>query len=199
MNKLHESLKAGTSDLHRSIDRHALFRDLLAPSSNQSEVRVGLLFWSGFHNSVAIGKNVFGVPALQPYMDTQDLRWALGRDMQRFKVKNTLTHFRWPIIESLEELIGFLYVREGSQQGAVIIDKILRNPARPLIIELEFLSGYESLASERWQQFLTILASLDTRVNIDKAVAAAQNWFCAIIDFANMLYASEIKVLEPNS
>ena len=84
-----------------------------------------------------------------------------------------------PVYESVADLIGGLYVVEGSMLGGRFIVRLLQQNANlKTIPSFHFYNGYAALTGQRWKAFQNLATeTLSTQQEFDKAIEKAKATF----------------------
>lgn len=181
---LRERLRRSTADVHRRIDHHPLMKPLLDRSLRIDQYLAVLRAFDHFYGVLT--------PELEKYLALYgagyvfaDRRPWLRRDLEALD-PNAARRFpapgwRLPAVTGPEELIGLLYVIEGSLLGGQYISRNLR-AALGLTPECGagFFNGLGDETAHRWSAFL---AFAEARCALEKeasAIAAARATFAGL-------------------
>ena len=172
-------LRQATHEHHSQLNRHPMLAGLTQPDYAISDYQKLLCAYSILYQALEkqimsfLGANV----ANFDYQPRLKLPW-LRQDLAYFQiVSETPSHALTPAnIKNLGELIGMLYVIEGSTLGGQLISKHLANNLG-LTAETggRFFCGYAEKTTAFWTDFLDFAANLDGN---ESECLAAKNSAC---------------------
>ena len=194
--ELLELLRSQTGPLHRQLDQHPvmlpLTRDHLSPLEYRSALEMLLIPQSILETAVEATLSLY-VPDYA-YVSRYPL---IIKDLDRIGGKSRLgnvSRHNWSITNSAQ-LLGTLYVLEGSKLGAQVIDRQLKQQG----IESEFFASAAADAGVSWRRFRSRLALLPQE-HYNEAAQSAAKGFLLYIDSAEQVYRSisaDFSVLPP--
>ncbi len=157
---LRERLRAATKTAHHRIDHHPLLAPLLSPQLSQEHyLRIlHTLFW--FHDPLQATLEVASVryQSSESFLPSDRRTWLL-QDLDFFNVEpivedHPLTHWRSPALSANAELIGALYVVEGSTHGGQVIARQLQeNFGYGAVSGARLFNGHGVNTMTRWNNF----------------------------------------------
>lgn len=173
MENLRTKLKNSTQDAHTKIESNPVLAKLLSPSIDKETYRSILLRYFGFFSSIESQLVRSGgdavIPDLRERFRAPRLRndlLALGLTQQEIDSAPRATEI--PTTSTKSEVLGVMYVLEGSTLGGMLIAKHLRSfPYFGESTGSFFLTDPQAL-SQRWKAFLDLL---ETSSDIDEASA----------------------------
>ena len=180
---LQAELRAATRDLHHRLDHHKLLSPL---------VRSGLVMADyGLALQALYAINAPTEQAISDYIDAQGLAFDyaarrrmpdLLADLDYLGLSTPQQAWAGPDIRSHGELVGCLYVLEGSVLGGRVIFKQLQS-ALKLDEETggRFFAGYGEQTMPMWQAFWTFAAEISPPEQITEATKAASALFEEIL------------------
>ena len=150
------SLRAATQETHERLEAGELSQTLISPTLRQDKyVRILIVFGSWF---VAAEK------ALQEHQEWIATELDEGRFQRESWLREDLPRqtLRFPTLPSIpkEEVLGWLYVLEGSTLGGKKISRHLtaREEASGESWPTRFFEAYGAETGPRWQRFLQFLS-----------------------------------------
>ena len=159
---LHQELKEKTRDIHLKLHEHVLLKPIETNSITLQYYKAILsafyCYYScyeplNFHNTA-----IPNAPTLQ---------W-IKQDVYFEQCNHTVITTLPPVIVSKEDMIAYLYVKQGSTLGGQVISKQLY---RQLGLvggkDQFFFYGYYKETSLKWKSFIDYLHMLDDKVNHD--------------------------------
>lgn len=165
-------LRQGTHAAHVALNHHPMLSGIIHPgyplSRYQALLAAYLPLYSGLEEAIEgfIGKHPGGFD----YAPRRK-RHLLESDLQFFGHSAAPSPTPIPLIQSQAELIGVLYVIEGSTLGGDFIARLI---TRHLGIDAsrgcEFFNAYGTKTQERWQEFC---AFIETATNDPSLSATA--------------------------
>jgi heme oxygenase (biliverdin-IX-beta and delta-forming) len=157
---LRERLRAATKAAHHRIDHHPLLAPLVSPQLSLEHYQriLQTLFW--FHDPLQATLEVAcahfqGSESFPP----SDRRTWLLQDLNFFKVEpivegHPLTDWRGPALSANAELVGALYVVEGSTLGGQVIARQLQeNFGYRAVSGARLFNGHGVNTMLRWNNF----------------------------------------------
>jgi heme oxygenase len=154
-------LRRATHDQHILLNKHAMLADLTSPDLALPVYRMLLIAYAYLYQSVEarIEQFLTTYPDIFDYTVRRKLPW-LRADLEFFQIDMEVADpdvplMRAPEITQLGQLVGVLYVIEGSTLGAQFISRHLQEHhglgdgggAR-------FFTGYGENTQLRWQEFI---------------------------------------------
>jgi heme oxygenase len=180
---LQSHLRQATRDLHHRLDQHPLLAPLVRKGLSIASYGVALqaLYEFNAPTEARIGEFISSNDIPFDYGSRRRIH-ALVADLSALGL--AVPEIRWdgPGINSPGELVGCLYVMEGSALGGRVI---FRQIADMLHIDESrgagFFSGYGDATMQRWQEFWDFAANSCPPDAIPEACRAAANLFENII------------------
>lgn len=180
---LQAELRAATRDLHHRLDHHDLLAPLVRSSLDVADYALAL--------QALYAINAPTEQAISDYIDTQGLAFDyatrrrmpdLLADLEYLGINTPQLAWAGPSIRSHGQLIGCLYVLEGSTLGGRVIYKQLQN-ALKLNQQTggRFFAGHGELTMPMWQAFWTFAAEICSPGQITDATQAASALFESIL------------------
>lgn len=180
---LQAELRAATRDLHHRLDHHDLLAPLVRSSLDVADYALAL--------QALYAINAPTEQAISDYIDTQGLAFDyatrrrmpdLLADLEYLGINTPQLAWAGPSIRSHGQLIGCLYVLEGSTLGGRVIYKQLQN-ALKLNQQTggRFFAGHGELTMPMWQAFWTFAAEICPPGQITDATQAASALFESIL------------------
>ncbi|WP_262690359.1 biliverdin-producing heme oxygenase [Kordiimonas aestuarii] len=169
-----QALRHATTDRHESLHQHALLRPLQGGDITLGHYHRVL---QAFHLAYRVMERArvrnVGFAGELP------VRTLLEHDINTHGIEVLpQVDLPYPAINDLSRLVGFLYVKEGSNLGGQVISKHLR---RTLALEPGrdnlFFAGHGAQTGMRWRAFLAFLHQKEPSVDAEVVVAQAQASF----------------------
>lgn len=159
-------LRQATHDYHVQLNQHPMLAGLTKPDYRLRDYLELLCAYK--HLYQALESSIVGFLAQNncgfDYRERQKLPWLL-QDLMYFPETRTRTLPEYTLnptgINNAAELIGVLYVIEGSTLGAQLISASLRKHHRLTPAEgARFFNGYGEHTTLKWQNFLAFAESI---------------------------------------
>lgn len=159
-------VKEATAEAHHRAE-HLLLPHLTSMNSRTDYVRLLRMFYGFFHPmELRIREHVDA--SLLSDIDARRNSGFILLDLQALG-EGGLPPLasRLPVIDSVPEALGALYVLEGSTLGGKMIANMLRKNAALQLGEehLHFFSGYREQTGPKWMQFLAVLNAREEGMN----------------------------------
>ena len=194
--ELLELLRSQTGPLHRQLDQHPLMLPLtrghLTPLEYRSALEMMLIPHSVLETAVETTLSLYlpdyAYASRYPFIIKE-----LGQKSDKARLDN-VSKDNWSITNSAQ-LLGTLYVLEGSKLGAQVIDRQLKQQG----IGSEFFASAAADAGMSWRRFRSRLALLPQE-HYNEAAQSAAKGFLLYIDSAEEAYrgiSADFSVLPP--
>ena len=173
-------LKVGTADLHRQIE--AVF-PIVRPDLSLADYRDCLVRMYAFYVALEVNYVKFSPSIAQQislekrrksHLLALDLR-ALGLDPEG--IDTGRIRLELPTLLTPEDLIGTLYVIEGSTLGGQVVRRMLKTSLGLSDDQLHFFSAYGSETRAEWHEFGEVAEAMIAAVHFDRVLTAAQTMF----------------------
>ncbi len=180
--KLGETLRAATRSSHHGIDHHPLLTPLVRPDLNLEHygrvLRSFLWLYTplqeDFARSIERAGGGFELADRVTWLKADIGRLGLARDLPA-------DSWQAPAICSNEELVGALYVVEGSTLGGQVISRqISVSLGLTATHGARFFNGWGDQTEMRWQAFWRFAEGLCPPAGHAEAAAAAVRFFAAL-------------------
>lgn len=170
-------LKASTQDLHTEIEKHMpLFNKDFNKEQYKDLLKKFYAFFAAYESR------------LLPVLSHLDLSDFYADRKKSTSLKNDLNALQTEIPHASQktitipqtkaQVLGSLYVIEGSTLGGQLISKHLRQTLGFPEDQTQYFSGYGALTGPQWKAFQTLILSQDfTQDQRKEAVAAARTTF----------------------
>lgn len=185
---LFEVLKSETYGLHREVEKHI---PLLNEDLTLEGYERHLLQLLGFYEPLEQEFMSFIALNAVPIESTQRMRTAkLIADLLALGVTPEVID-RAPRcktlkrVNSVAQLIGAMYVTEGSTLGAQVITPIIKQKLNLLDDQVSFYAGHGQKTGKMWMSFQITGRSLVAPRAIPEAVNAAESTFLSLIQWLN--------------
>ncbi len=183
-NSLLEALKVTTRPMHDATEAVAFAKEMKTGTltlANYQQLLVSNLY---IHQSLEEAfVQVLLNRTTQPLIDFVDKKsnW-LKKDMDVVGISDEKRRFRSvipPVFTSVADLIGGLYVVEGSMLGGRFIVKLLQqNPHLSSLTAFHFYGGYGPMTGQRWKAFQDLATTtLSTQQEFTIAIEKAKETF----------------------
>lgn len=183
-NSLLEELKKTTRPMHDATEVVAFAKEMKEGTLSLANYQQLLASNLYIHQSLeAAFANALSEMIRHPLTDFIDNKsnW-LEKDMVIAAIpfkKSKFTSVIPPVYTSIADLVGGLYVVEGSMLGGRFIVKLLqKNPALSSLTSFRFYSGYGQMTGQRWKTFQGLATTLlSTQQEFEKAIEKAKATF----------------------
>ncbi len=181
-------IKKETQSLHNEIEKAIPMSE---PSFSFDDYKNYLLFLFHFYEANEPNMLAFAnhYPGLM--LEKRSKRESLIKDLTNHQIslqtnKNWLVKLRLPL-NNKNDLIGFLYVVEGSTLGGRIVAKILRDRFSQHEISMHFLNVYEEEAPTMWKSFHHWVMNHEKNLNKDDVLFSAKNCFLKFKEYQHLV------------
>lgn len=182
MTMIMQLLKEKTMAAHEAVEANAYSGNIMNGSLNKVQYTelliANFIFNSGVETTAYYQLHTNGLDTLFGLTDRIKTP-ALIEDLKLVGIDPLTINTKLPIIESIEESIGYLYVAEGSTLGGAVIARALAKNENLKDIEgFNFYGCYGELTGERWKNFILSAERVCGQLNNDEAViTGAQKGF----------------------
>lgn len=180
-----ESLRHATLNQHQALHVHPLLAPLQDDTISMEDYRWIIRAFHQLYASVEKQPySTFGMP------DVPAVTW-LERDMQVHDITPAEpAPINYPALTNPSQLLGYLYVKQGSTLGGRVISKHLHKTLGLIDHETNyFFAGFGEETGPRWKAFLKLLENKE--VNHEEAVNQAIKTFKATIDCCDTMQAEK--------
>ena len=156
-NELHLHLKKVVKNAHDKLEHQPILLQLLRDVSID-EYANALAALHGVH--AAIEKNIVDFLADQPDLFDYQSRLkipALEEDLKALAKVPFISKIAFPIPKNVAELVGMIYVLEGSTMGGQFLARKIGDK-----FPIRFFSGYGANTAQKWQEFWVFANSVCT-------------------------------------
>ncbi|MEY2666061.1 MAG: hypothetical protein RLZZ384_232 [Pseudomonadota bacterium] len=146
--ELHLHLKGIIKNAHDKLDHQPVLLKLLGDVSID-EYANALAALHGVYE--AVEKNIMIFLANQPDLFDYQSRLktqALENDLKELAKAPFISNIAFPIPKNVAELVGMIYVLEGSTMGGQFLSRKIGNK-----YPMRFFSGYGDNTAQKWQEF----------------------------------------------
>lgn len=184
MNPLFARLRAETSVVHRELESVV---DVVRPDLTVDGYRSFLVAQLGFHRPLearfsrheGLAAAVPDYPRRKKSHLLEDDLVALGMSVDQVRSLPQLE--RLPALDSLEQMLGALYVLEGSTLGGQFLVRHVGSVLPHLVpAATHFLDAYGRETGAMWKSFRNHVAAAATQLDQDALVRSATATFAAI-------------------
>jgi heme oxygenase len=177
---LRERLREETDAIHQSLHRNPGLHQLIGGQSSIDLYQNVLKVFHQYYRALE-GSFDFVAPELRFSYEAQPLQW-LAKDFSAHKFANqssALHAFPEDMVpKCLEAYIGYLYVKQGSTLGGQAISKQLKKYLGLEPGETQFFFyGFGNQTGVYWKEFLQYLGQLESELDKDLVISAAQTYF----------------------
>lgn len=177
---LRERLREETDTVHQSLHRNPGLHQLIGGQSSIGLYQNVLKVFYQYYRALE-GSFDFVAPELRFPYEAQPLQW-LAKDFSVQKFANQFSAFHAVpdnmVPNCLEAYLGYLYVKQGSTLGGQAISKQLKKNLGLEPGETQFFFyGFGNQTSVYWKEFLEYLGQLESKLDKDLVVIAAQTYF----------------------
>ena len=178
------ALKIETRPMHDATESVAFAKEMkegtLTLANYQQLLAANLFIHQTLESAFIDAVSKLSSHPLSSFVDKKSL-W-LEKDIALAAIpfkKGIFTRIVPPVYESVADLIGGLYVIEGSMLGGRFIVKLLQQNANlKTIPSFHFYNGYAALTGQRWKAFQNLATeTLSTQQEFDKAIEKAKATF----------------------
>ena len=148
------SLRAATHNPHEALHVHPLLLPLSRADITLNDYTwIIATFYAAYAHMEACREFREEIGCDSPLLD-----W-LEKDLQKHSIKKlTIAPYPYPVIENLSQLLGYLYVKQGSTLGGRVITKHLQ---KYLGLQEKqdnfFFAGYSENTGAKWKEFCQLL------------------------------------------
>jgi heme oxygenase len=146
--ELHLHLKGIIKNAHDKLDHQPILSQLLGDVSLEGYANA-LAALHGVYE--AVEKNIMNFLANQPDLFDYQSRLktqALEEDLKELEKPPYISNIGFPIPKNIAELVGMIYVLEGSTMGGQFLSRKIGNK-----YPMRFFSGYGDNTAQKWQEF----------------------------------------------
>lgn len=172
---LADDLKERTRDVHTALEKKLLSHIQLVHDTNHYGALLEMMY--GYY--VALENRLDSFRHAIPDYDRRRKSHAiihdlgkLGRSAQAIRLCENI-----PVLNSIPEAFGSMYVLEGSTLGGTIISRMLLKQVPALSDALMFFRGYQDQTMDMWQKFKQYLHQMIDEVHHEEAQLAAKETF----------------------
>ena len=197
---LRHRLRGETAEIHQSLHRNVglqtLSSDQCSTTDYLNTLNLFFYFYTAFENQFDF------IHDQQRFIyEAKPLRW-LEKDYSALnqpppeRSSSSLTALIHHSYEStLENYIGYLYVKQGSTLGGQTISKQLKKSlsVAPGVNQF-FFYGFGEQTGNYWKQFLDYLSHHESNLNADEVIKSARHYF-SILDQFSTRYFSQTRYL----
>lgn len=154
-----QRIKTETADLHRQTESSPLSMALMSEQVNEKDYSDYLLHMKDIIEYYE-GEVFDALSHLIPDIEQRRKLQLIKNDLTSFNIdpSTTTKSFSLPPATSDAQLLGYMYVLEGSALGGAMIDKhISRHLSFPDRKAREFFNCYQAELGSRWKKFLDIM------------------------------------------
>lgn len=154
MNTLLEVLKEETTTLHREIEQTAVMKNMFSPHFQQSDYVLLLHKWHGLTLNIEhhIKQRFEELEVILPDIKKRLKTPLIEADLSALGVNTQKTIQEEPEM-NLYQLLGALYVIEGSSLGAKMITVQLQKHSFINSKNCQFYAGYKKETGQMWSDF----------------------------------------------
>jgi heme oxygenase len=148
-NGLHRYLKATVKELHDKLENNSVLSPLFGENVSIEDYANALATLHGFY--AAVEKNILDFLANQPDLFNYQARLktpALEDDLKMLGKTPFISNIEFPAPKNVAELVGMLYVLEGSTMGGQFLARKIGNK-----FPIRFFTGYGENTTQKWQEF----------------------------------------------
>lgn len=172
---LADELKEKTRDVHTDLERTLLSHIQLVHNVERYASLLTLMY--GYY--AAIENRLDSFRAAIPDYDRRRKSQAIVGDLTKLAhpVDGIALCVDIPIINSIPQALGAMYVLEGSTLGGKVISKMLSKQLPSIANSLTFFQGYGDDTMGMWQKFKQYLHQMIDVVHHEEAQLAAKETF----------------------
>lgn len=195
---VHVQLRQATHDQHVRLNHHPMLSGLLQPAYPLVRYRCLIAAYFRIYRAIeeVIMRYVENSEGQFDYAARRKLSW-LAEDLNYFQ-DTSFSHcnspeLRLPAVENAGQLIGILYVIEGSTLGGrVILRALSEHHSLCGSAGARFFQGYGEQTQSNWQEFLRFAESIGICENMRRAaIQSAREIFKLFEDALNECVSSE--------
>ncbi len=147
--ELHRYLKKAVKEAHDNLEKHSVLVPLLGENVSIDDYANALATLHGFY--AAVEKNILDFLANQPDLFDYQSRLktpALEEDLKTLGKTPFGSHIECPAPKNVAELVGMIYVLEGSTMGGQFLARKIGDK-----FTTRFFTGYGENTAQKWQEF----------------------------------------------
>ena len=182
---LRTSMRQATIKDHHGIDHHPLLNPLVRPGLTLDHYGRVLMsfYWIYVHLHERLLDGLERLGQGNGYQPSNRLSWLdedlLFLELVPLEVAHPLADWRLPPIDSAAQLIGELYVIEGSTLGGQVIARLLRDGLGITAVSGgRFFHGNGELSGVRWNELWAFAERLLSEADMAACGQAARFLFC---------------------
>lgn len=147
--ELHRYLKKAVKEAHDNLEKHSVLVPLLGENVSIEDYANALATLHGFY--AAVEKNILDFLVNQPDLFDYQSRLktpALEADLKTLGKTPFISNIEFPAPKNVAELVGMLYVLEGSTMGGQFLARKIGDK-----FPMQFFTGYGENTAQKWQEF----------------------------------------------
>ena len=153
MKLLHDKVKATSSKAHKALDSNSLMKKIMSPTVNISDYHFFLEAFFPIYNTLESDIYQLGNQIIPNIINNQRLH-ELKNDLNQFNSKVNNCTLSEAITYDKDNILGAIYVFEGSRHGAYHIAKHLKNKLNLEDNKLQFLLHSPTV---KWNEIINTL------------------------------------------
>lgn len=195
---LRHRLRSETADLHQALHLNVGLQTLSSDECSTTDylnaINLFFYFYAAFENQFDF------IHDQQRFIyEAKPLHWlekdysAVNQPLPKRSshfLPTSVHHFFEP---TLENYIGYLYVKQGSTLGGQTISKHLKKSLslEPGVNQF-FFYGFGEQTGNYWKQFLDYLSLHEANVDTDKTIKSAQHYFSILDQFSTRYFSERV-------
>ncbi len=182
-------IKKETQSLHDEIEKAIPISD---PSFSFDHYKTYLLFLYHFYETNEPNMLAFANSYPELELEKRSKRESLIKDLNNHGIslqtnQDWLAKLQLPL-KDINDLIGFLYVVEGSTLGGRIVAKILKDRFSQYEISMHFLNMYEEEAPTMWKSFHHWVMNHEKQLDKNEVLGSAKNSFLKFKEYQHLTH-----------
>ena len=183
---LTDELRTQTRPHHEATENIPLFRHLKSPELNRKDYLQLLDAWYRFVQPLE--QQILNFPGIAEFIPDIESRMHAPMIRSDMEALNGIPGppadiNQLPPTNRLEDLLGILYVMEGSTLGAQFIIRQLKTHDWMKDDYLSFYAGYKEQTGKRWNEFKSLLNTLGGSLDQQAIIEQAKLTFNALQDY----------------
>lgn len=179
---VHQRIKEKTQVYHQQIERSPLINQLMNASINMADYQILL---KKFHAYILPCEHTILNSSWPSLLDGREKTSRLTNDLLDLRTSNKMQCKVLPPLITREDILGYLYVIEGSTLGGQMIAKVLQDRlGLTAQYGARYFNGYGPDTIKMWTEFCQIL-NQENPLQEQQVLVSASMTYTILIDWIN--------------